>query len=576
MSNSPRFYLWLALAMLLWWNYTTWTTEFATAPAAGHTASERLAQRAPSSLANRVPSESAPTPAQTTPTTPTTPPGQPPRLAPPAPPAASIPSAPAAPSAAATLIRVRTDVYDIEISARGGTLEKVALLKYARVKGKAPRVVLENDASAERAYLLETGLTGPAGEPHPTHTALYRAAQRSYRLDGSGTLRVPLTWSSGGITVTKTFIFHKGSYRIELEYTVENHSAAPWQAAAYAQIFRYDPRTKTSYFNPASYAYHGPAIWNGEKYVQLDPASSDYKHFEQRVTSGWIATPQHDFVSVFVPPRGSPYRFSSEVSGPEYLLSALGPEHTVAPGATVTLRQTLFAGPQLHAQLEKIDPNLKYIVGYGWFTVLAGPLFWLLSKVHGVTGNWGVAIIVVTVLLKLLFYPLSEASGRSMAKMKALGPRIKNLQETYKDDKEKLGRAMMEIYKREKVNPVAGCLPMVIQIPFFFAFYRILLDSAEMRQAPFILWIHDLSARDPYFILPAIMAVASFVQYKLNPAPPDPVQAKMMMIMPIGMSVMFAFFPAGLVLYWVTNTLLSIAQQWNINRRIAAATARKT
>jgi YidC/Oxa1 family membrane protein insertase len=227
----------------------------------------------------------------------------------------------------------------------------------------------------------------------------------------------------------------------------------------------------------------------------------------------------------------------------------------------------------LHAQLEKIEPSLKYVVGYGYLTLLAGPLFSLLSKVYAITGNWGVAIILVTFLLKLVLYPLSEASGRSMAKMKALGPRIKNIQETYKEDKEKLGRAMMDIYKREKVNPVSGCLPMIVQIPVFLAFYWVLLYSAEMRQAPFAFWIQDLSARDPYFILPAIMAVAMFVQYKLNPTSPDPTQAKVMMVMPIAMSAMFAFFPAGLVLYYVTNTILGVAQQWNINRRLGVHTA---
>jgi YidC/Oxa1 family membrane protein insertase len=227
----------------------------------------------------------------------------------------------------------------------------------------------------------------------------------------------------------------------------------------------------------------------------------------------------------------------------------------------------------LHSQLDKIEPSLQYVVGYGYLTILAGPLFWLLSKVHAITGNWGVAIILVTFLLKLVLYPLSEASGRSMAKMKALGPRIKNIQETYKDDKEKLGRAMMDVYKREKVNPVSGCLPMVVQLPVFLAFYWVLLYSAEMRQAPFALWIQDLSARDPFFILPGIMAIAMFVQYKLNPTSADPTQAKVMMVMPIAMSAMFAFFPAGLVLYYVTNTILGVAQQWNINRRLGVSNA---
>ena len=566
MNNNLRFYLWLALAAILWLNYRAWQTEFPPS-AVTAAASSQTAAGQPGSLANSIPDTQPPAapasqPAAAAPAPP-----------PPAPAASGIPAVKPAASAAAPLIHVRTDVYDIEISTRGGTLERVRLLKYAQVKGKAPRVELENDASPQTVYLLQSGLTGPGGGEYPNHTATFTAPQQSYQMNGAPQLLVPLTWSSGGITVTKTYVFTKGSYGISLDYSIQNHGAAPWQASPYAQLYRADPRTGRSYFHPNTYAYHGPAIWNGKKYVVLHPSKTEYQHYSRMVTDGWIAATQDDFVSAVVPPKGAPYRFTSEVSGAYYLLTAMGPEQTIAPGATATIRQTLFVGPMLHAQLAKIEPSLTYVVGYGMLTILAGPLFWLLSKVHAITGNWGVAIIVVTFLLKLVLYPLSEASGRSMAKMKALGPRIKNIQETYKDDKEKLGRAMMEVYKREKVNPVSGCLPMIVQIPVFLAFYWVLLYSAEMRQAPFVLWIHDLSARDPYFILPAIMAVAMFVQYKLNPTSPDPTQAKVMMIMPIVMSAMFAFFPAGLVLYYVTNTVLGVAQQWNINRRLGVTTA---
>jgi YidC/Oxa1 family membrane protein insertase len=567
MNNNPRFYLWLALAIVLWLNYTSWQREFPAAPPTPVSGQTRSAGQ--SGLANSIPrtqpsgaatsapaaAKPAPIPAASAPAT------------------AGIPAVKPAASESAPVIHVHTDVYDIDISTRGGTLEQVKLLKYAQVKGQAARVRLENDASPRTVYLLQSGLTGPGDAPYPNHTATFTAPRRSYSMDGARQLRVPLTWSSGGITVTKTYVFTRGSYGIGLDYTVQNHSAAPWQAAPYAQIYRDDPRTGRSYFHPNTYAYHGPAMWNGKKYVVLHPSSSDYKHFSQSVTDGWIAATQDDFVSAVVPPKGAPWRFTSEVSLPYYLLTAMGPQQTIAPGATAKIHQTLYVGPMLHAQLAKIEPSLTYVVGYGMLTILAEPLFWLLSKVYAITGNWGVAIIVVTFLLKLVLYPLSEASGRSMAKMKALGPRIKNIQETYKDDKEKLGRAMMDVYKREKVNPVAGCLPMIVQIPVFIAFYWVLLYSAEMRQAPFVLWIHDLSARDPYFILPAIMAVAMFVQYKLNPTSPDPTQQKVMMIMPLVMSAMFAFFPAGLVLYYVTNTILSIAQQWNINRRLGVGTA---
>jgi len=389
---------------------------------------------------------------------------------------------------------------------------------------------------------------------------------------------VPLTWSNDqGVTVTKTYIFRRGLYSIDLNYSVQNHGSQSWQAAPYAQFLRNDPRTKSSMFNVESRAFHGPAIDDGTKYRKLNPAPySDDSHLSQEVTNGWIAAVQHQFVSAVVPPKNTPYRLTLNLAGDQYLLAATGPMHTVAPGATATFGETLYTGPKLQAQLEKISPRLDRVADYGMLTILAQPLFNALEWVHKLTGNWGVAIILVTLLLKLIFYPLSETSGRSMAKMKLLQPRIKNLQETYKEDREKLGRAMMDLYKREKVNPATGCLPMIIQIPVFFAFYQVLLESVEMRQAPFALWIHDLSAKDPFFILPAIMAGAMLVQYKLNPQTGvDPVQQKVFMIMPLVMSVTFAFFPAGLVLYWVTNTILSIAQQWNINRRIAAADAKK-
>lgn len=570
MSNNLRFYLWLALAVALWFNYTAWQREFPSAPAVPPGAASSAApSRQQPSLANSIP-QVQPASASGTATTPAaaTVPAPAPAAA-----AAGIPAVSPAAVASAPLIHVHTDVYDIEISARGGTLENVRLLNYAQVKGQAPRVELENDRSEETVYLLQTGLTGTGNTAYPNQAALFTAPRQTYDMGNSRQLRVPLTWRSDGVTVTKTFVFTRGSYGIGLDYRVHNDGTTAWQAAPYAQIYRNDPRTKSSYFNPSSYAYHGPAIWNGNKYERLEPSKAEYQHFSQAVTDGWIAATQNDFVTAVVPPKSATYQFTNEVSGSEYLLTARGPELSVPPGATVSIRQTLFVGPMLHAQLEKIDPSLKYVVGYGYLTILAGPLFWLLSKVESITGNWGVAIILVTLLLKLVLYPLSEASGRSMAKMKALQPRIKNIQDTYKDDKEKLGRAMMDIYKREKVNPVSGCLPMVVQIPVFIAFYWVLLYSAEMRQAPFAFWIQDLSARDPYFILPAIMAVAMFVQYKLNPTSPDPTQAKVMMVMPIAMSAMFAFFPAGLVLYYTTNTILSIAQQWNINRRLGVNAA---
>jgi YidC/Oxa1 family membrane protein insertase len=559
--GNVRLYLWAALALVLFYDYQAWMHDYAPAAAAQVSDTAVKSSTTPANdLANRVPDAAQNGAASA------------PAAAAPAP-ADKTPAAAAAAAPDAEVVHVHTDVLDADISTQGGTLTRVDLTQYPRIKGEAAPVELENDADPQSLYELQSGLTGPAGGAYPTHLAIFKAPQAGYSLDGSQELSVPLTWSENGVSVTKTFVFRKGQYRIDVGYAVHNEGSAAWLARPYAQILRNDPRTKRSYLNVESNAFHGPALWDGAKYRRLDIADAQDTHLSQEVRDGWIAALQHHFVSAIVPPRGAPWHFALGVSGEQYLLSATGPTQSVAPGATAQFDTTVFAGPKLQGQLEAIAPELPRVADYGRLFFLAQPLFRALSWVHGLTGNWGVAIILVTLLLKLLFYPLSEASGRSMAKMKTLQPRIKNLQETYADDREKLGRAMMELYKREKINPVAGCLPIVIQIPVFLAFYWVLLESVEMRQAPFMLWIHDLSSRDPLFILPLLMAGAMFVQYKLNPAPPDPVQAKVFMIMPLVMSATFAFFPAGLVLYWVTNTVLSIAQQWNINRRIASLVA---
>jgi len=568
MTNNPRIYLWIALAFVLVLDYEAWMRDYAVRPTPAATAGARTAAGNPAAapeLGTQIPQAPQAAKAASEGASNTAP-------------AAAAPGEQAASAAPLPeVVHVRTDVLDVDISTQGGTVRKSDLLKYPLVKGEATPVRLENADDPQSLYLLQTGLTGPGGSPYPTHLAMFTSPQSAYQLDGAAELRVPLTWTNGqGVSVTKTFVFRRGEYRIGVEYTLQNRSDTPWQAAPYAQILRNDPPTKRSMFNVESYAFHGPAIYDGTKYRKLDTSDSQDSHLALEVRNGWTAALQHHFVSAVVPPKDVPYRFTLSASGEQYLLTASGPLLSVAPGSSTDLGQTLFIGPKLQRQLEATAPELDRVADYGKLTLLAKPLFWLLDKVHAITGNWGVAIIFVTFLLKLLFYPLSEASGRSMAKMKTLAPRIKTLQEQYKDDREKLGRAMMELYQREKINPVAGCLPIVIQIPVFLAFYWVLLESVEMRQAPFAFWIGDLSSRDPLFILPAIMAGAMFVQYKLNPAPPDPVQAKVFMVMPLVMSVMFAFFPAGLVLYWVTNTVLSIAQQWNINRRIAAAAAKKS
>ncbi|HEU4623539.1 MAG TPA: membrane protein insertase YidC [Steroidobacteraceae bacterium] len=572
MTGNPRVFIWIALALVLWLNWEAWMRDYAPPTPPTPAASTQSGQAKTPTLGESIPQASTPsaasgadkTPAPATGSAPASPPGQ------------QVEAANGVPSGGS--VHVRTDVLDLDINLQGGTFERADLLKYPKVKGGAELVRLMN-TNPDTLYLLQTGLTGPADSARPNHLATFHSAQSDYRLGNAQELRVPLTWvDDAGVTVTKTFIFKPGSYRIDLEERVDNKSAAPWQAASYAQILRRDPVTKRTLFttNVENYAFHGPAIYDGTKYRKLKITDEDDRTLNIPVTNGWIASLQHHFVGAVVPPKDVEYRFTLRAEGQEYRLAAAGPMVTIAPGQSQTFTQTLFVGPKLQAQLEKAGPELQLVADYGKLTLLAKPLFIVLSWVHNLLGNWGWAIVIVTFLLKLLFYPLSETSGRSMAKMKLLSPRIKALQETYKDDREKLGRAMMDLYKREKVNPVAGCLPMLIQIPVFLAFYWVLLESVEMRQAPFVGWINDLSSRDPFFVLPAIMAAAMFAQYKLQGTPgADPVQQKVFMFMPFVMSFMFAFFPAGLVLYWVTNTLLSIAQQWNINRRIKAS-AKKT
>jgi YidC/Oxa1 family membrane protein insertase len=564
-------FLWLGLVLALWLNYETWQRDYALpVPPVATTAAAAPSAEEVTGLAASVPQAAATTTVATT------------ANATRAVPAAEVaglaaPQAPATPTAVASTIKVVTDVLTVEVSLRGGDLVLADLAQYPLVKGEDARVRLLNTNPAN-FYLLQTGLTGAAGEARPTHLADFESAQTEYRMtDGADELRVPLVWRDAetGVTVTKTYVFKRGQYRIDLRYDVENAGAATWRAASYAQILRNDPPVETSMFSVESYAFQGPAYYDGIKYEKLDRDSAEDRALSRDIQGGWIAGMQHHFVAAIVPAGAVTYRYSIKTEGNQYLLSTTGPSITVAPSSGATFEETLFVGPKLQAQLEQAGPRLDLVADYGILTLLAKPLFWLLEQAYKLTTNWGWSIVLITLLLKLVFYPLSESSGKSMAKMRVLGPRMKNLQETYKDDREKLGRAMMDLYKREKINPLAGCLPILIQMPVFFAFYWVLLESVEMRQASFAFWIQDLSSRDPFFVLPIIMAGAMFVQYKLNPTPPDPIQAKVFMILPFIMSATFAFFPAGLVLYWVTNTLLSIAQQWNINRRIEAE-AKKT
>jgi YidC/Oxa1 family membrane protein insertase len=552
--ENQRLFVWAALGLVLWLNYIAWERDYAPVPPT------------PAATAETAPAASKPAEAL---------PELPDADGTPTVPASSVTAAPATEAAAtAPVIHIVTDVLDMEISTRGGELQRADLLKYPKVKNQPDIPVRLFDTQGKALFVARSGLRAADQRPEPTHQALFQATASEYRLQpGEAQLEVPLTWTDGqGVTVTKTYTFKPGSYRIDLKYDVNNQSGSDWKAASYVQIVRHYEHVERSYFNVETYAYRGPAIYDGKGYRKLDVEDKEESHYKNTITGGWIAALQHHFVAAAVPSVTEPYDYQLSVDAEnDFILSYRGPLKTVSAGGTHTFSEALFVGPKLQEQLSATGPELQRTADYGKLTIIAQPLFWLLDKVHGFIRNWGLAIIIVTFLIKLVFYKLTAASGRSMAKMRNVAPRIKAIQERYKDDREQLGRQMMEIYKREKINPLAGCLPIVIQIPFFLAFYWVLLESVEMRQAPFFGWITDLSTRDPFFILPVLMGAAMFAQFKLQPMPStDPMQAKVFAFMPIIMSVTMAWFPAGLVLYWLTNTLLSIAQQWRINKLVAA------
>jgi YidC/Oxa1 family membrane protein insertase len=483
--------------------------------------------------------------------------------------ASAPPAVAAAPAADITrLVRVETDVLDLAISRTGGTLVSAALKKYPLDKDAPDVPVQLLSADATSPYLLVSGLVDTS-RSGPTHLALLEVDSDEYVLrDSDEVIEVPFRWQSGGVSVEKIYRLKRGHYDIEVEYRVTNGSSTDWRVLSYQQIRRLNNPPERSMFNVDTYSFVGPVVYDGEAYDKLDAEDLEEEPLAQKITGGWIASIEHHFLSAAIPPADQEISYGSTVEGNIVTLQANGPTQVIAPGEQKLITAEFFIGPKLQSQLDATAPGLSLTVDYGRLSILAKPLFWLLEQVHNLVGNWGWSIILVTFMIKAAFYKLTEASGRSMAKMRKLQPRLKALQERYKDDRPALSTHMMDLYKREKVNPAAGCLPMLVQIPFFIAFYWVLLESVEMRQAPFALWITDLSSRDPFFVLPLLMGIAMFIQQKLNPAPPDPVQAKVMSILPIMFTVFFAFFPAGLVLYWLTNSVLSVIQQWNINRKM--------
>ena len=549
--DNQRLLIWGLFGFLAWITYQTWVQDYAPQPAAqANQTVDQPGLTAPDS-GDDLPELSAPIEGG---------------IDAPAPVDIAAPASAPAGSSAPT-IRVTTDVLDLAISLQGGTLESAYMKGYPVAKDRPDTLIQLLSVDPSNFGAIQTGLRIAGDGDEPNHRATFVSSKDSYDMGDAETLSVALEWQSAeGVSVEKRFNFKRGGYAVVIEQEVTNGGSDLWRGADYAQIQRTSKEQERSMFDVDSYSFAGPIIYTGEKSEKLkrDDLMEDGA-YKFKAQNGWIGAIQHHFLSVLVPESGTEQSYSVSVREDRSTASMIGLAQSVAPGSSRTFTTTAFVGPKLQSQLEAIDETLKLTVDYGWLTIISQPLFWLLSIVFGFVGNWGVTIILVTFLIKLAFYKLTESSGRSMAKMRNLQPRMKALQDRYKDDKQALSAAMMELYKREKVNPAAGCLPILIQMPFFLAFYWVLLESVEMRQAPFALWITDLSTKDPYFILPLIMGAAMFTQQKLNPAPADPVQAKVMQIMPIMFTGFFAFFPSGLVLYWVTNTLLSIAQQWKIN-----------
>jgi len=468
-------------------------------------------------------------------------------------------------------IKVTTDNVIADIDLRGGDIVRLELLKQRDALDDKANFVL---FAPEHHYAAESGLIGPG---LPTHKSIYRADAREYALtDGQATLRVKLEADGPeGVKTSKILTFHRSSYVIDIAHEIANGSASPIAAHAYFQLLR-DGKPPPGDSSMVS-TYTGAAIYTDQdkfKKLAFADLDKDKASYPKTADNGWIAMLQHYFVSALLLKENTQREYyAKRVEENLYSVGAILPVPTIAPNASGGVSVSLYAGPQEQDALKDIAPGLNLTVDYGWLTVVAAPLFWLLQFLHKWVSNWGVAIILLTVMIKALFFPLSAASYKSMAKMKQVTPRMTKLREQYGNDRARLNQAMMELYKTEKINPLGGCLPILVQIPVFISLYWVLLASVELRHAPFYLWIHDLSVEDPYYVLPLLMMVSMVIQTKLNPVPPDPVQAKVMMIMPFAFGVMFFFFPAGLVLYWLVNNILSIAQQWQITRMIEGGKA---
>ncbi len=469
------------------------------------------------------------------------------------------------------MVQVDTDVIRVMIDTRGGVIRSLKLKKYPTSLEQPDDWLELIHSDSDSVYIVQSGLRNKA-EKAPTHHSIYRSEQTTYQLaDGDDELVVPIYWNQDGVEVVKTYHFRRGDYLIDLKHRIDNQSAQDWQGSEYRQIQRSRPLETSRLL----YTYTGSVYYNEEtKYEKVDFDDMEEGQLKLESKGGWIAMIHHYFLSAWVPGQEETnlvYTIANTKRNPStYTIGLRSANRIVPTGGSTEFTSQLFVGPKIVKRLEEITPGLELTVDYGVLTFLSKPLYWLLSWYHSFVGNWGLAIILLTLTVKALFYKLSETSYRSMAKMRKVSPRLKTLKERYGDDRQKMNQAMMELYKTEKINPMGGCLPILVQIPVFIALYWALLESVDLRQAPFIFWIKDLSVMDPYFVLPVLMGISMVIQQRLNPPPPDPIQAKIMMALPFVFTIFFAFFPSGLVLYWVVNNVLSITQQWIITRRIEA------
>ena len=478
---------------------------------------------------------------------------------------AAVPAAVTLAAPGATSFKIKTDLFVADISSQGGDITRLELVRYPDTENKLKNFILF-DSGEKHIYLAQSGLIG---EGLPNHKAEWKLVAGEQTLkDNEQQLELRLEANAiNGTKLSKTYVFHRGSYQIDIL-----HEGAAAGSYAYYQITRdgkpAEGQAGSSMMMGVT-TFTGPAVFTeAEKYQKVEFADilKNKAKFAQKSDNGWLALVQHYFVTAWLPPAGTTREFYMRKVGEDlYSAGVILPVNADGKNSV-----SLYAGPQEQDKLEKIAPGLDLVVDYGWLTVIAAPLFWVLGAIHKLVGNWGWAIIGLTVLLKLMFFPLSAASYKSMAKMRVLTPKLVKLKEVFGDDKQRLNQEMMALYKKEKVNPLGGCLPVLVQIPVFIALYWVLLGTVEMRNAPWLGWITDLSVKDPFYVLPLIMGATMFIQTKLNPTPPDPIQAKVMLFMPIMFTGMFLFFPAGLVLYWTVNNLLSIAQQWQITRLVEA------